>query len=386
MKKALIFCNHRVPTAEPNAIRLINIALMLKQLGYDSVLFGAYSDTEKKGIERGVTYVEWSQTQGHGIRQHQDRKQEFNHHIEQVIKENSDVELIISALGANSISAHTYLCNYAKKHEIVFLHSLVEWYGLAHIGGVRRIHRFIHNEYVMRRINPKSRNIISISSYMANYYNKKGCSTIVIPTLVDMSEYQNITHMKNDRITIAYAGSPRRKDCIVNAIFALDRITAEERSRLRFHIYGASTEDLKNVGLTDDIINRIGDSFVVHGRIPYAEVKQHIASADYTILLRHNTVNANAGFSTKVGESMACGTPVIANMTSDLATYIKDGETGIVCETESVASCEDAYRRILQIPHEQYKKMRTNAKNIAQTCFNLETYIKSLEELIEGNV
>lgn len=386
MKKALIFCGHRVPTAEPNAIRLINFALMLKQLGYETTLYGVYNDDEVQGEERGISFVQWSQTPGHGIVPHQKRKEEFYNHVKNAVESTSDVSLIISAMNNTVAKAHSYLRKYAQDHGILFIQSLVEWYELAQLGGIKRLHRYIHCEYLMRVEYVRSKNIISISSYMADYYKKRGCRTIVIPTMVDMREYENVTHTKNERITIVYAGSPRRKDCIVNAIFALEKLSEAERNRIQFHIFGASEKDLLDVGLTEKIIVTLSDSFVVHGRIPYAEVKQYVANADYTILLRHNTVNANAGFSTKVGESMACGTPVICNITSDLSLYVKDGDTGIVCDDETVDSCAMAYRRILSMNENQYVKMRSNAKAVAETGFNLNTYVTLLGNLIEGTV
>jgi len=115
-------------------------------------------------------------------------------------------------------------------------------------------------------------------------------------------------------------------------------------------------------------------------------VKQHVANSDYSILLRHNTVNANAGFSTKVGESMACGTPVIANITSDLAFYVKNGETGVVCDDESIDSCVNAFRRIISMPANQYVTMRLKAKELARASFNMEAYVDLLADLVEDEL
>lgn len=384
MKKALIFCDHRVPTAEPNAIRLVNIALMLKELGYEAVLYGVYNDSEIRGEERGIPFVQWAQAPGQGILPRQKRKEQYFHNVQSVLDNSEDVSVIVTAIGLANLKSYHYLREYSFVHKITFIQSVVEWYGIAHIGGWKRLHRFLLNEYLMRFDNVKARKLISISSYMANYYKKKGAHTIVVPTMVDVREYENVTHVPNEKITIVYAGSPRKKDCIMNAIFALAKLTEAERSRIRFHIFGANKNELSDVGLDTETINQLGDSFVIHGRIPYAEVKQHVANADYTILLRHNTVNANAGFSTKVGESMACGTPVIANMTSDLSLYIKDEYTGIVCQDESIDACIESYRRILSITKEQYNGMRRHAKETAYRDFNFETYVDTLNELIEG--
>ena len=66
------------------------------------------------------------------------------------------------------------------------------------------------------------------------------------------------------------------------------------------------------------------------GKMSNAAVRQMIYDSDFTILLRDSKTSTNAGFPTKVSESMAMGVPVLANITSDIATYMTDGENGIV--------------------------------------------------------
>lgn len=384
MKKALIFCNHRVPVAEPNAIRLINIGLMLKELGYDVTLFGAYSAKDVTGSYKGINYVEWGQTVGHGIKQHNLRKKEYLINIKKAVVGCDSSDIIISALGENANRAHIYLRKTARDRGAVFIQSIVEWYVLANFGGWKRAHRYFHNEYLMRHGNQKSKNIIGISTLLCDYYKAKGCNSVYIPTMVDMEEYKGISHAKNDRIVIAYAGSPRRKDCIANAILALLRLDDSERAKFVFNIYGAGENDLIQVGISREMIKELGDSLCIHGRIPYEEVKQHVANADFTVLLRRNTINANAGFSTKVGESMACGTPVIANITGDLAQYIIDGKTGVICSDESVEACVTAYRRILTLSDEEIEHMREKCVETAGISFNYRTYINALQAFIGG--
>ena len=69
-----------------------------------------------------------------------------------------------------------------------------------------------------------------------------------------------------------------------------------------------------------------------------------------------------------------------------MSLYVKDGDTGIVCDDETVDSCAMAYRRILSMNENQYVKMRSNAKAVAETGFNLNTYVTLLGNLIEGTV
>ena len=116
----------------------------------------------------------------------------------------------------------------------------------------------------------------------------------------------------------------------------------------------------------------------------HSEVKRQLAVADYTVLLRPNKKYANAGFPTKVGESMAMGVPVIANITSDLGKYLHDGIEGIICDDESPEACAKAIRKALSIDESQRKMMRKNARRQAEESFDYRNYIKPVQMYIEG--
>ena len=216
-----------------------------------------------------------------------------------------------------------------------------------------------------------------------DYYRMKGCNVCVIPTVLDMKKYKRVRHIQNNKIIVSYAGSPARKDLIKNVIFALLKLDEVERNQIELHIYGATIKSLQSLGIADKEINALNDCLFAHGRIPYEQVKDRISTSDYTILLRPNLRYANAGFPTKVGESMACGTPVIANITSDLGKYIIDGENGVVCKDETLDSCVCALKKILHISNQKHQKMREKAKLKAELSFDYRIYRETIGDIIK---
>lgn len=381
MKKALIFCNHDATNVHPNGIRLINFAHMLKDIGYDAVVYGNAAK-ENHIVIQGVSCNEWEILKGHSIRLHFQRKNNFLNNIKNVLEENKDVKIVISAITSVEQRTHIFLRDYCKRNGILFVASIVEWYNI-HNFGYKYFYRFLVNECTMAVDHKNDKNIIAISTYLADYYKKHKCNSLYIPTIIDKEQYDDCVYKKNDRLTIMYAGSPGKKDCILNAIYALGQLSDEELKKIRFVIFGVTESKLKQLGLTDEFLNKVGDALEIRGRIPQEEVKGNIASADYTVLLRKNTRNANAGFSTKVGESMACGTPVIANYTGDLDKYIFDEKTGLVCPDESIESCASVYRKALALTEEQYMNMRENAQKTAFECFDYREYTDLLKEFIK---
>jgi glycosyltransferase involved in cell wall biosynthesis len=99
-------------------------------------------------------------------------------------------------------------------------------------------------------------------------------------------------------------------------------------------IIGINKNQLVNTcGVSQQVLDKLGNSLKAVGRIPRDGVLKNLEEADFTVLMRSPDQRyAKAGFPTKVVESLSSGTPVICNITSDLGDYIRDGENGIVVD------------------------------------------------------
>ena len=60
-----------------------------------------------------------------------------------------------------------------------------------------------------------------------------------------------------------------------------------------------------------------------------------VAASDFTILLRPVSRFSLAGFPTKLAESMACGVPIIGNLTSNIGDYVHKGVEGVLVANET---------------------------------------------------
>ena len=214
---------------------------------------------------------------------------------------------------------------------------------------------------------------------------------IVVPATCDASEakwQQGAAKAKAkagefDGITLIYAGNPARKDAVHYAINAVQRLI-DEGENLRFLIVGAERERyLKNYS---DLLSKkeLSERIKFLGRVPQDEVPSYYALADFMVLLREPTRKSNAGFPTKFSESFTSGTPVIANLTSDLGRYLKDGETGFVVSGPSV---EAIYRTlkglVIGLRREQIVKMKDNVKVSAENL-DYHAYVEPLRDFMES--
>ena len=382
--RILLFAPFAFPDSCADAVRVMTFAKLLQEAGYETEILGVTaSEAKVDGTALGIKYKMMRSLPYYGIRAYK-RINALKKGLSKYLANNSYDLILLSHIYYDY--ADVFL-RYSKKTGAMLVVNAVEWYEKDNVQfqGFRGKINLIKNRIALRYVHPKMKNVIAISTLLDKHYKDRGCNTVTIPTIVDMTEYSSVASLKvknNEKLVIAYAGSPARKDYILNAIYALPLLSREEREKIELHFYGTETKTLYGLGLSEEFLEKHSANVFCHGRIPYEDVKQKIASADFTVLLRPNKRYANAGFPTKVGESMACGTPVIANITSDLGKYIIDGETGIVCANETPEACAEGFKRALAMSTEEKNKMCKSAYEMARVAFNYESYVDEMREFL----
>jgi len=375
------------PDQSANATRVINLAKLFRSCGEKTFIIGVKYNLKGSldGEYDGIYYSHVDASDYLSLSKLKRKK--YIEHImlnamHNIWKKQKFDMIVASNFAFQSIN---FLLKFAKENNIPLIYNSVEWYQKDNrsFEGLSGKVKFLYNRYGLLIQHVKVGNIIGISSLLTNYYKERKCNVIRIPTIVDRDKYHFVSSNKNNKLIISYAGSPARKDYIGNAIKALLLLTTEERSKLELHLYGVDNQQLLMLGISEEIVNELYGILFAHGRIPYSEVQSKIAAADFTILLRPNLKYANAGFPTKVGESMMCGTPVIANHTSDLKLYIRDGETGIVVANETAEACAAGFRKVLQLDETARNAMRLAARVEAEKSFFYMSYCSEMKKFIK---
>ena len=379
MKKIIVFGNMDLPEGSAGATRCVAFARLAKSCGYEASLLGVnYKGSPvTKGTYQGIKYelIDFDELKYTGKKAHC-RKRTLKRECLTWFNKNCTKYNTECVITYNVKSELSWLINFSRTTDIPLIKDVVEWYDKNNFIGVSGIANFIEDRIGLYYWNKKCKNIIAISTYFEKFYHKKGCNTVRIPTILDTrlfdSSYDKVKNC--EKIVISYAGSPVKKDYISNAVRALLLLAEEERQKIQLNIYGVSWEFFEQNGFTAIEKRLLEDSLTCFGRVSHEEVKQGLRSSDFTILLRPDVRYANAGFPTKVGESMAAGIPVIANLTSDIGQYLRDGVEGIVCDNESSEACATAFKRAIDLADEQHKCMRECARRQAQKSFDYRAY------------
>ena len=334
--------NFGEPESDAAGKRVYGNALILESLGYDVLLlgktdFGFYGKTKKY-----TDHISFCSFPKHW-------RGSYSKYIKDVratLKSMSDKPLCIIRYGTPSVCFfNKKLLKLAHRLSIKIVSDVADWlYADSNnplFTIVKNFDVYMNNAVYGKR----SDGVIAISSYLANYYEKKGKSVVTIPPIV--SQY-NANTAKNDKICFVYGGFPFRlgqrvkdvhktKERLDLAVEAFCKVRDRGYSNFAFKIYGITKEQyLMAFPSHKVLLDRADETIEFFGAKPMSDVQKAVSNADFTVVLREVNRATAAGFSTKVAESMSCGTPVVTTRTSDLQDYIKDGENGFFVQIEDM--------------------------------------------------
>lgn len=370
------------PEGTASASRVLNIARIIRECGYDVYFFGQQHATSKKykskGYYDGFMYSNNSyvgKTKLQNVLSFYTRGFDLCKALDGI--ENLSAVITYGGYTLNAMP----LLKYCRKKEIPIFADVVEWFSYQTFKYGYLSFKTLNVHYAMTNVYTKFDGIIVISSYLENYYRLHGMQTIKIPPVVNLQDEKWLvkSYKKNGKLRICYAGVPGNKDYIQNVILAINELDDYSKSNIEFHLYGPTVSQIeKCLGKNAGVLNNIKSIVFVHGKIPQTEVPGEIAKNDFSVLLRPDMRFAHAGFPTKFVESFAVGLPVIANNTSDISKYLINGETGIVVVDCTVKECKKAILAALKMSYESRKRMKEKTRKIAEDNFDYKLYVKQM--------
>ena len=374
----------RLPNGDAAAARVLNIARALRLAGHEMSFISWGGVEQWDGADRGKVcsvdgfpYVVTNEIDYRGgIVGKAKAWLTQGNKTKRILRERlGQYDAVISYNG----SIIRWLVSFCKKNKIKLVSDLTEWYSYSELK-LLDVPGYIWNMYVTQK---KVRNKIVISSYLGDFY--KNSRNIVIPATCDAAEEKwhagkkpaTLVAGSFDGITLIYAGNPAKKDAVHHVINAVQRLI-DEGHTIRFLILGVQRDDYLRSYCNVLSNKQLSDRLQFLGRVSQDEVPSYYSLADFMVLLREPTRKSNAGFPTKFAESFTSGTPVIANLTSDLGNYLHDERNGFVV---SEPTEESIYRtlkeRVLPLDSEQIKRLKKNVNEFA-SLLDYHTYVEPL--------
>lgn len=273
-----------------------------------------------------------------------------------------------------------------KKGDFLLLNECLEWYSKEEFHPFKPeiVHYYIR-EHLMKKRLPGVIPIVTISKYLQRYFQEKGNPTVYLPSVCDTSAAFTRKEPASDRVIIAYAGSPVKKDLFEPIVKAIAELSEEQRKRFQLHIVGSTAATIAtNANVSEAFIASLSDCIRFIPRMPHSEVLKYLEKVDFTILIRPAEMRyAKAGFPTKVPESLSTGTPVICNFSSDLSSFLRDGVDSIIAVDDSTESVKNAFERTIALSFEQRCEMFRNARKTAEERFDYRLYIQPINHFVK---
>ena len=276
------------------------------------------------------------------------------------------------------------LTRWADRRNLPLLFDAVEWYSASSVGRFLISPYLWNSEIAMRLLIPRTSGVIAISRSLASYYERRDLPVRRVPPLFDPEEISQVNPVRDERkiLRLAYCGSPGSKDLlgvVIDAVISLNK----GQGRILLDVAGPSNEEIFR--RYPYIVNygAIPECLRVHGPVSHARSLEIVGSADFTVFLRQIDRVSTNGFPTKFVESFALGTPVIANLTSDLDEHLRDGKNGLVCAGPTSEDMVVTLGRAIALSERNKLAMRNEARSEAERAFSYRTYVSVLRDLVE---
>jgi glycosyltransferase involved in cell wall biosynthesis len=266
----------------------------------------------------------------------------YNQRFKEVISCLTEYDLFaVVSYGSPTLSLfNAKIRTWCHSNNLFYLADCVDWLAAGSGTFLHRIIKFFDNDYQKRILNAKADGVITISSYLQDFYQSNKCKTIIIPPLVNPERFKNLSlplEKKGKTINFIYVGIPfpidgrevkpsAYKDRLDIVIDALLLISEDD---FKFDIYGLTKQQYISVILRHkDMLVDMDDKICFHGNIKNDEAIIRISKADYSILFRDVNRSTTSGFPSKFVETISCGTPMVTTRTSDLHLYLEPSENG----------------------------------------------------------
>ena len=280
------------------------------------------------------------------------------------------------------------LVRYCKKVGIKTVADSMDWLAIHSQSLLFNVIKRFDIFWEMHAVNTKADGVLAISSYLSEYYKKRGLPTVVIPPLFEQASEEATADPRDGSVSLIYAGTPfspnvvfkkpqALKDRLDRMIDLLYHVKVGGCKNFVFDIYGISAEDCKRAfPWLVQKIELLSDNLCFHGRVDYSTVEAALKRADFTFLIRDLNRETQAGFPSKVAESICYGVPVIISDVADHGTYIHNGTNGFLLPEELDASVS-LLRQILTKDGATLAQLKANCREDKQFVYT--TYMDAMQ-------
>lgn len=232
-----------------------------------------------------------------------------------------------------------------------------------------------NREKVLKLQAPICDGYICISKALLDYINphtRPDAKNIIVPILVDYDKYElPDLSSKAEYPYIFHAGSlTEQKDGVLGMLVAFGIASKSLPSSVKFILTGyldkaKAANEIKEIIKKYDIEERV----IFTGYLSDDELKKYLSEASLVIINKYNTQQNQYCFSTKLGEYLAAGKPVIITNVGEAMNWLKNQETAYVVDPENKQQLAEAIVDSF-INAEKRHKIAEEGRNLCKNSFD----------------
>ena len=230
--------------------------------------------------------------------------------------------------------------------------------------------------------------LICISTNIEKYYRKFNHNTIRIPILIDPKEF-NLTRLdrfklfekKTETFRIGFTGSISVIKENFITLFDVLKIISNSY-KIKLDMYGPITDREKNNVEVALKKRNLLSVVSIKGKVSQKKIPGILQNFHLLILPRGNHPQNKYGFSTKLSEYLASGTPVLVTSVSDNALYIKDSFNGFIIPPDDEKALQDKLIYIIENYNYLSSKIVLNSVRTVNENFNYNIYSNQIIQFL----
>ena len=240
--------------------------------------------------------------------------------------------------------------------------------------------RFIED---CKRIN----GLFVISTPLRDFFVKEGVKRErihIVNMTVDASRFNNLTRKKTKDDYIAYCGTASNNKDGVDELIKAFAIVHQRIRDIKLYIIGKPLSDNDESG-NMILVGQLGlsNNVVFTGVLPAGEMPQVLKNADVLVLARPDSLQAQCGFPTKLGEYLLTENPVVVTRVGDIPLFLEDGKTALLAEQRNAQDFAD--KVIWAIEHRDDALIIGKAgAQVALSSFNCVIESQKILDVIKG--
>lgn len=378
MDLIVLVSQYRFPEGDAGSVRFYHFAVTLQRMGYDVLVVGMGETTIGEQCFQGVPYLSLRTENRYGSYLFYTWR--LRRLFSRLKREERNIKAVVC--GFTMIHVLTFLKRYCRSRQIPLIKDVVEWYSPQQFPRGKWSLSYRMKDLENRRVISPPVRVIAISRYLERYFLSKGCETSRIPIYFDVARMPMRVENDDDFLHLIYAGSPGKKDYLPLMLAGLSLLDTVVLSQVKFMIIGVTKSQVKTM-IPPTEYARLEPNLDIRGRMPHHEVLSALCRADFSVLLRDADARyAQAGFPTKVIESLSVGVPIICNYSSDLKDFLTDGENALIVQSLAADSFAQVLKRAVALSAFEKAKMSVAARQCAESRFNIDSYSHEWNELL----